>query len=1467
MFPTVLYLVLQIPAVQTQIVKRIANHFSSELKSTISVGRIDFKFFNKLSLSNILIKDKNNDTLLFSRKLTAGIRKIDLKNKDFGLGRVDIIDPVIELITDSTGQMNLSWFLNQLKNPPDTIKKAAGKFSIARIDISHARFSFSNHSDTGKKSKAKLNFKNLNINDLNSTIEDLNIFNDTTSFNIYNLSLKEENGFAIRKMSSSVLLSGKKILLGSMFLHTDSSVLNFDKISLAADSSSSFSNFISGVKLDINIEKSLLKSSDLGYFLPVPDDINESLSFSGRFTGTISELRGRNVNIAYRDHTSLDCDFDLSGLPEIENAFIYIGVNSFKTKAEDIGKINIPGKGKITLPAVAYRLGDISFDGSFTGFTTDFVTYGEFRTSQGTIRTDISLRPEKSNRYRMKGLLRGININLGELSGSDLLGKLSIQANVDGYASSLKKFAGNLSGKIDSIEINNYNYRSIALNGFFTEKTWDGSINIEDKNIKLDLMGMFNFSEALPEFNFTMNLTEADLYRLNIDKADTTSSLSLLLTSNFRGNNIDNLDGEIKLLNSTIIKHNKTIDLYDFSVRTYTENEEPALSIRTDFVDADIKGYYNFAGLKNLVKSSLASMMPSLFQAIPENEELKQNNFSFNINFKNTDKINDLFRTGILLAENSYIRGSVLPDTVLKIDGSSPALSIKNIIFSDFSFSANTSGSKINADVKSSLLLLPGNTELKNFSIGLNTNPDKFIFTVDWDNKEDILEKGNITARGSIAESKRGLGRPYLKIDIDSTQIYTSDNPWKISQSSIRVDSNAISIDNINISSSNRFYHIYGSVSEDPADTLHLQFKGIDISPLNYLGTKSENIDTGRIKMDLKGILNGNIGITNVYKNLLLESDIMINDFSILGSEYGDVSIGSEYNYLRKVVEIKAGNNLEGKEMFNIKGFYDPSPRKINIDFVARRLPVEALNPLLRSFASGITGFASGKVNLSGKPDDLILHGSVLAESVNMKINYLQTYYKMNDSIRFDRNGIKFNNVRFSDAEGKPGTISGFVNHKNFKNYVTDLTINMGNDFLVLNTQPKDNPMFYGKVYASGVTKIKTGPNSLSFDISAKTGKNSKFFIPLTNELSVTQSSFISFIDSTDQSGKDKMKPPPEAPKQLGLDLNIDLTVTPDAVAELIFDPTVGDKMTGSGSGILNINLDPKGNFRITGDYNIEKGDYLFTLKNILNKKFEIENGGRISFNGDLHDAEVDLRAIYQKFTTSLYPILELDEKVAVEPQLLLTGNLFNPTVNFEINLPNADEDRKTYLRNAISTEEELSRQFLYLLVMKSFYSEQASSPTGSSNSTGTSAMAVTTTEMLSNQLSNWISQISNDFNLGFTYRPGSGDKAINPDELKIAFETQVLDNRVILNGNLDYSNSLGNTDQLTGDFDAEFKITDKVRFKVFNRFNETYSGKGPYTQGIGIFFKEDFAKLSDLFKKRTKSSMKKEEEVTLKNP
>jgi hypothetical protein len=231
---------------------------------------------------------------------------------------------------------------------------------------------------------------------------------------------------------------------------------------------------------------------------------------------------------------------------------------------------------------------------------------------------------------------------------------------------------------------------------------------------------------------------------------------------------------------------------------------------------------------------------------------------------------------------------------------------------------------------------------------------------------------------------------------------------------------------------------------------------------------------------------------------------------------------------------------------------------------------------------------------------------------------------------------------------------------------------------------------------------------------------------------------------------------------------------------------------------------------------------------------------------------------------------INYSKPIKVQPQINLSGKLFNPVVVFDIYLPDSDEQTRTKLRNAITTQEELTRQVSALLLIGNFIS--TSGPISANTSAG-SAMAATSFEMISNQVSNMLSKLATNFDIGLNIRPGSN--AITPQEAQLALSTQLLGNKVVLNGNFDVrgagsmSSTSGtipsnNTNQLTGDFDAELKLTEKLRLKVFNRFNDTYTGSGqsPYTQGVGIFYKQDFNNFSDLFRKKPKSDMKKEEET-----
>jgi len=160
-------------------------------------------------------------------------------------------------------------------------------------------------------------------------------------------------------------------------------------------------------------------------------------------------------------------------------------------------------------------------------------------------------------------------------------------------------------------------------------------------------------------------------------------------------------------------------------------------------------------------------------------------------------------------------------------------------------------------------------------------------------------------------------------------------------------------------------------------------------------------------------------------------------------------------------------------------------------------------------------------------------------------------------------------------------------------------------------------------------------------------------------------------------------------------------------------------------------------------------------------------------------------------------------------------------------------------------------KQFISLLVINDFYSVSGYGiqNMGTMNS---SIAGVTASELLSNQLSNWLSQISDDFDIGFNYRPGD---QVTTQEMEVALSTQLLNDRVIISGNLDVggqetnpSSEASNSPYIMGDFEVEYRVTDNVSVLAFNRSrDELIAMTAPYKQGVGVSYREDFNNLGQL--------------------
>ncbi|MEA3478924.1 MAG: translocation/assembly module TamB domain-containing protein, partial [Bacteroidota bacterium] len=154
-----------------------------------------------------------------------------------------------------------------------------------------------------------------------------------------------------------------------------------------------------------------------------------------------------------------------------------------------------------------------------------------------------------------------------------------------------------------------------------------------------------------------------------------------------------------------------------------------------------------------------------------------------------------------------------------------------------------------------------------------------------------------------------------------------------------------------------------------------------------------------------------------------------------------------------------------------------------------------------------------------------------------------------------------------------------------------------------------------------------------------------------------------------------------------------------------------------------------------------------------------------------------------------------------------------------------------------------MNQQMISLLILGSF-----------SYTSGGSSLGASSVNLISNQLSNWLSQISRDFDVGINYIPGD---EIAQDEIEVALSTQLFNDRLIIDGNvgvstMDNKSNSQNASSIVGDVNIEYKLRPdgRIRLRAFNRSNNIYTFENisPYTQGVGIFYRKEFNRFSELF-------------------
>lgn len=1451
---------LQFKPVQTYIAKKAARYLSKELDTRVEVGSLYIKPFKSLVLDSLYIEDQEKDTLLFSPKFSIDLNFFSLKLRKIDVNTIQMDNGKFYLKQYKDTTTNLEFIINYFDTGTTAPRKKPRKpfdITLAKIVLNNIAFKYKNYNNTVPVNG--INFNDIYLRSLSSTILDLDSKSHLVKAGFRNLTFREKSGFYLKNLTTNATIDTNQMEFRQLLLETPGSRIS-DYLIMKYSGFKDFGKFISKVHIKAHFDKSRLNSSDVAYFSPNLAKSSIDLQISGDMSGYVNDMKAKGLTIQSGQATYLKGDFSLKGLPDIKHTLLDLNFEQVSTNKQDLELIiaKATGSKKSILPPIVSKFGNINFKGRFTGFTNDFIAFGEFKTRIGRLVTDINMKISGNGNPAYKGIVKAYDFDLGELLDRADLGRTTLVANVSGKGFKFNSLHEQVKGDIQYFDYNGYRYSNIAVDGSFINKIFNGLIKVDDPNVNLDFDGDIDLNPRLPVFNFNAIVRGANLHKLNFTKD--TIQIDADLNTNFSGSNLDNIEGAVDINKIRLTNTSNSFVIDSVYLRAIGIGTNRSLNIRSDILDASIKGEYDLKTLPSYFKSVANQYIPSLgLKFISPGKQ----NFEFSLNIKYFEPISMLLIPELKIPEQANFNGKfVSAENVANLNGFIKLVQYNKIKVNNLIIDESTTGKAMNFFITSDRVDISDSLYIKNVNIANILRNDSLNLNIKLSDKNAI----NQLDLNSLVEFTSN-GDERIRLSVLPSDVIINSEVWKIQEKvSFSFDEGRAKgesfsllrrtkIAGFELFRDNQILTIDGIISKDPKDELLIGFNKFKLTTFNPL--------TKPLGITLNGILNGNAKLSALGKTPNVEAAIKIDSLKYNSIDIGDLSLTAGLDNSTKLINVKMEIDKLGQKTLDIDGTYNANSDQNNLDMKVMMEDNEVIlfQPFLKNLVSKMIGKVSADLRVTGKLTKPQISGTLTLKDAGMTVNYLKTPYRISDKVEVENTVIKLTNLKLRDIKNNEAIANGTVDLSNINN--PEIHVNLvANNFMALNTTAKDNPLYYGIAYGTGVFSFNGPTNDMRIIIDAKAEAGTFFNIPLNSSATVSKTDFITFV------AKDSSLNIPKVTSFKGLTMNFELQV--DENTEVNIFTELG-KLTGRGQSQLSLNINSLGDFEMYGDYLISSGKFEFTAQEFINKIFKISEGGSIRWTGNPVEAAINLKAIYE-VRTSLGPLYAaagrpaLDQRVLAEAVMNLSGPLLTPNISFDINFP-ADAYIKDELQSYLSDVNNTNQQALSLIVRRSFAAGKAAD-IGFATSTFISAG----TELFFNQLNTILTQSLNlnfvDFNIRSLNDASASFRFLN-DRLVL---TGGVTDRTNRGGVVSDFNIIGGS-SVARDVEALYLIKKdgslvlRASNKLNNRNFLNTSTIDPYVSAIGLVYRKDFDNFNELLsfllgKKRKEERQKAAQEA-----
>lgn len=1424
-------------------------------------------------------------TDVFVASLTVSTTKKPLTAKLIELDKIAVVSPVLSISqTDS----------NVIK----TIDTTAFHFLPKEMQLTWNSLTVTNGKVAIQKTfkpilnDGRMDFNHLVLSDINVVAQKGRMDADSMMANVMACRLKEQSGFQVKELKTVLNASLQEIVCKDLWLKTNESVIT-NALSFKYNHFEDFNSFLTKVRLGANFKSSLLSLRDLAYFVKGLNGYEHNIvKINGQIKGKISSLDGKGIELFVGKETKLEGDFFTSGLPVLTETFLNFRLKSLTTTPADIHRIAPIAK----LPDNVYKLGKINFSGDLDGFVTDFVARGNLTTAIGQASSDLNFKYNVDSKLSAySGNLDLNGFNLGTWFGDTSLGKVSLVAKVNGKGLKLESIDTKIEGTIESFAFKRYNYTNLKVNGAVKSKSFEGKLVINDPNVNLEFDGKADLMGAVPKYNFRANVQNVSLLALHLSKADISFKGDVV--ADFAGKNIDDLEGRVAVTDLTVTRDEESSIMREITISSSEDKlGQKKINIEADNLEANLEGTFSLLKLPKLLKSKFNKAV----YLIDDTAVFSKQVFNFDLRIYDSLPMLRVLVPELKLIRNTFIRANGNTDlNTFRLSGNIPELLYGTTRIRTIRLLADVNSAKTTASIDADKIYLKDSLFLDTAAISLRDIENGYIFNIQ---AKDQKSYNKIYTDINLFPTSNNL-----KLNFDNTAIFLGGKPWRVSDyNDITLSRKMLTIKNLAFTSDSQSISASTYVQNDTISCLKLKLKETSLN--GFMAIFSTKVK------DIYAQVNGVVDIQNLFGKPIVLGNVLLENIILGEVPIGTLNLTSSLNNSLNRIDLVArlsgaGNNL------GIDGFYtlDPKGQELSLKAAIVEGSLDFLNyPFFNKYVLNTKGSFRGKLDVTGPLKKLRLGGGIHINDADVTVSYLKTRYTLKDEdIELSKDGyIDIGEVTLHDDKNNIAIGRGRLLHQNLKQFTLALNVSTRN-MQFLHTTAKDNSVFYGDIYGSGTVVFAGTIPQVDIRAYAKVSEGTHVFIPINSNYETNGYSFYKFTNKKLDSLRDVGKTEKIFTK--GVNFTAEIDVSSVAELDIILDQTSGDILSSRGSGNIKIQVMRNGDFGIFGLYEIDRGSYLFTLQNIINKRFILNKGGTIAFNGDLKKAAINADAIYQVRTSSYDLIYDPQQADLISQEVLqrsknrmltqlllkLNGVLEHPDVSFDINPIDPDPAIKAVLDNRLqivkSTESELNKQVFGLLVMNRFLPVTSSTNAISNSSLVGGSVANTVSEFLTSQLSMYASSFFDNMNvkdldLNLNFRQyDQGSNASNSTsltqsqfdtrrELQLALTKRFLNNRLSINagGNVDFgdrfqydastSSYVNNPNTyVTGDFQIDYALTKSGNLKVraankidYDNFNQKNRNK----TSLGLAYRQDFDNVYDLFKIKRKKKKTGEEEL-----